>query len=386
MVNNVDDIISAPGINYGKEFSEFINIPYSGTYQVIHNIKPDFKKRLIDEDDKFNFDLFVAVFYFLARVEEYEETEKDEHGRYRSSNSSLAASNILDIPIVDLWIAELKGYIEKKWRINISYNREYTFSSTIDVDHIYAYKNKPLGIQLGGLTKDVLSLSFGRIKDRFSINDPYDRLEDMIAWHRNNGSDVQFFVLTAKRTNRDKNLDPESLDFQKKISQIAKNNKLGIHPSYYAEEKKSICAEKDRLASITGVSIKSSRQHYLRLQIPSMYRALINCGIEEDHTMGYPDVIGFRAGTSYPFYWYDLEQDEVSNLRIIPFQVMDVTMKQYLGLSPEEGLERTKQIIDMIKPMKGNFGLIWHNSSFYAREGWSGWESVYKSILEYAKP
>lgn len=386
LVKNQRDVVSGPCFNYGLQFPDAVVIPYASAFQEIKNIKVDFGEQLINADNRFSFDFFLAIFYLLARVEEYEPIEKDEHGRYLSTNSSLANKDLLRVPLIDLWIAELRDFIAKKWKVNIPYKRIYSFSSTIDIDHFYAYKNKPLAIQLGGFIRDSLLFKFGRLVDRFSSDDPYDRLNDMIAWHQDLGLQFQFFVLTAQRTDRDKSLDPQSSQFRRKVAELAKSNAVGIHPSYYAEDNNSLITEKTLLESIVAKPVTRSRQHYLRMSMPHTCRALIDSGIKEDNTMGYPDVLGFRSGTSYPFYWYDLEQDEVSNLKIIPFQVMDVTMKQYLGLSPEEGLEKSKEIIDIIKSVNGNFGLIWHNSSFYSREGWSGWEGVYKSILEYAKP
>ena len=39
--------------------------------------------------------------------------------------------------------------------------------------------------------------------------------------------------------------------------------------------------------------------------------------------MGYGSINGFRASVASSFYWYDLEKEEATTLRIFPFCFMD---------------------------------------------------------------
>ena len=116
------------------------------------------------------------------------------------------------------------------------------------------------------------------------------------------------------------------------------------------------------------------------------YRNLLENGIEEDYTMGYADSVGFRAGTSQPFYWYDLESDKVTTLKVIPFCIMDVTLRKYLGHSPDAAIELISGLVNTLKSVGGHCSFIWHNSSFYAAEGWKGWDRVYTQLLQIASP
>ena len=60
----------------------------------------------------------------------------------------------------------------------------------------------------------------------------------------------------------------------------------------------------------------------------NLTRILIDAGIAEDYSMGYPDEPGFRAGIARPYYFYDVAEDHQTNLKIFPFQVMDATLYQ----------------------------------------------------------
>jgi hypothetical protein len=65
--------------------------------------------------------------------------------------------------------------------------------------------------------------------------------------------------------------------------------------------------------------------------------------------------------------------------------MMDVTLKQYMKLDHESAWQICQQIIEEIKTHRGYCSLIWHNSSFFELESWSGWKAVYSKLLSYAK-
>ena len=114
-------------------------------------------------------------------------------------------------------------------------------------------------------------------------------------------------------------------------------------------------------------------------------RNLENLKIEEDYTLGYSDSIGFRASTARSFLWYDLQKERISSLRLYPFQVMDVSLFNYMQLNCQEAEKEISNILKMIKTYGGTFRTIWHNSSFYDLEGWTEErQELYKSIYKMA--
>ena len=120
----------------------------------------------------------------------------------------------------------------------------------------------------------------------------------------------------------------------------------------------------------------------MKLRFPETYQNLLKVGILEDYSMGYADDIGFRAGIATPFYWYDLENEQATALKIHPFAVMEVTMQQYLQLSPEEAVEQVKPLIAATKAVGGTFSTLWHNSTLSNIEEWEGWRKVYEKIIK----
>lgn len=173
---------------------------------------------------------------------------------------------------------------------------------------------------------------------------------------------------------------------QSTIKNITDKFLIGIHPSYKSFKKPNkVETEIARLNSVSGKQIVRSRQHFLQLNFPYTYRNLIEQGIQEDYTMGNPNVIGFRASIASPFFFYDLKRDDTTALRIFPFAAMDSTLYYYLKVTAESGLEELKLITDEIKKVNGTFIFIAHNDLVGKNSIWKGWQNCFEEFIEYAK-
>ena len=97
--------------------------------------------------------------------------------------------------------------------------------------------------------------------------------------------------------------------------------------------------------------------------------------------MGFASQVGFRAGICTPFLWFDLEENKSTDLKIIPFQVMDGTLNQYLKLKPKEALNLIESIKKEVKSVNGLFVTLWHNESLSEIREWKGWRTVYEQMI-----
>lgn len=97
--------------------------------------------------------------------------------------------------------------------------------------------------------------------------------------------------------------------------------------------------------------------------------------------MGYAEAIGFRASTGNEYTWYDLGTEKPTALRIVPFQIMDVTLKNYLHLTPFEAKTNIANIIAHAKKANTPISFIWHNSSLDEEGEWKGWRDIYAFLL-----
>ena len=138
------------------------------------------------------------------------------------------------------------------------------------------------------------------------------------------------FFLLANYGRLDKNVSYKSKKYQSLINYFKQFFEIGIHASYASlSNPKNLHLEIERLNSISGLSITKNRQHYLVLNLPSNYENLIKNNILEDYSMGFPDDIGFRAGTSHSFNFFNLKENTATDLLLRPFFAMDITKRKF---------------------------------------------------------
>ena len=163
------------------------------------------------------------------------------------------------------------------------------------------------------------------------------------------------------------------------IRSISKNHLIGIHPSYNSfNSLKTLKMEISRLDNIVTTT-SMSRFHYLRFSLPESYQILLRAGIKQDFSMGFVDRIGFRAGTCTPFYFYDLENELTTNLKILPFAYMDGVLNDKLKYNTENSSKLISEIKQQVKNVNGSFNAVWHNESLSNQDRWNGWRRVFES-------
>ncbi|MBF26036.1 MAG: hypothetical protein CMP49_05955 [Flavobacteriales bacterium] len=335
------------------------------------------------------FDPFAASFYMLTRYEEYLPHKKDKIGRFSFDQSVAYKNNFLTTPVVDKWILFIKEKLLDKFPKIIFKKQKFNFINTVDIDNAYSYLEKGFFRTLGSTIKDILCLNSQNIIERFKViflnkKDPYDTYDELLRIHKSYGLNTIFFFLLGDYDKYDKNIHYLNQKLREKIKFISEYCDVGIHLSFSSiNNNSSIFVEIDRLRKILNTEITKNRQHYLYLNIPHNYRNLIQAGIKSDYSMGYPAHPGFRAGTSYNFYFYDLEKNISTNLLLYPLSVMDVSLNSYLKLNPEKSNELIQQIINNIKSVNGTFMSLWHNESLNYNNKWKGWDSVYENMIRY---
>lgn len=339
----------------------------------------------------FGIDGLARAFFEISRYEEYNTQNRDIHGRFTGIQSNAFKNGYLQRPIVHEIAEDLKQKLRHRYGNIVFRTTNYTFLPTYDIDMAWRYAHKGFIRSVLASLRDGLHGDFTTLRQRIKVyqgrvGDPdfvFDYLEKL---HRYYGLEPILFWLLGNYAQYDKNIHFKNTHFKNLILNIAKQYPVGIHPSYRSNENLNILkmevARLQNMLSPTSLSPIKSRQHFLKLTFPTTYRHLIAAGITDDYSMGYADQIGFRAGVAIPFNWYDVERDEVTNLKIHPFQVMDVTLQQYLKLSPTEATTAVKPLIEITKSIGGTFTTLWHNTSLSEMNEWKGWRVVYESIMD----
>jgi hypothetical protein len=340
-----------------------------------------------DSDSDFPFDIFAAAFFLISRYEEYLEYQPDEFGRFKASSSIAFKNGFLGIPVVELWAKEIAKALLKKFRSLTFKRNEYSALVTIDIDQPFAYLGKNLLRTVGGLFND-LTKNTGSASERYRIitkgdKDPYQVFDYVTESTDKYKADTRFFIPVGDYSKYDKNPSWKNDEYRQLIRTLSGKYKYGLHPSYYAAKDPSLLIkEATHLKDILVRDITRSRFHYVRLFIPLSYRYLLGAGIDEDYSMGYPEEPGFRAGIARPFYFYDVLEDKTTDLKVIPFQVMDGTLFKYKNLSPEASKDLILKLITETMKVGGLFVSIWHNTSLQNNKEWQRWREVFEYMLK----
>lgn len=336
------------------------------------------------------YDIFAASFYLISRYEEYLPHVKDKHGRFTAEQSLAFKKGFLEKPVVDIWAFKFLQVLKEKFPEYEYSKRNYNYISTIDIDNAFAYKHKSFVRNVGGYLNDIFKFRILNVVSRLAVNlnlksDPYHTFNTILRLQNRYNVKTIFFFLVGDYTTFDTNVSVSKSKYRLLIKEMVDYARVGLHPSYFSMQNSALIKkEKERLESITNTPLKSSRQHYLRFSLPETYQLLIDLEIEEDYSMGYASNVGFRAGTCTPFYFYDLDFEIQTPLKVFPFALMDTTLNDYMKLTPKQSLGRIRDLRNEVKAVNGTFITLFHNETLSDYLRWKGWKRLYESMLKIA--
>ena len=335
------------------------------------------------------FDLLAAAFYLLSRYEEYIEKSVDIHGRYPVEKSLAFRHGFLLQPIVDQWAVKLRKILQAHYPELSFETPHFQFIPSIDVDNVFAFRHKGLLINGYHLLRDLFTGKIPKVTYRLSVilrrrEDPFFNLGKVALLHQECGTFPVFFFHCGCYGKFDKKTILPSYSYRKAKQNISRDFLVGLHPSYRAAFSPFIFRlEGKALEGCTlDKRIYHNRFHYLRFRLPESYRMLSHAHIAHDWSMGYASHSGFRAGTSFPFHFYNIENEKTYKLMIHPFAVMDKTLKSDLKLSREESVSYVLELAQKVKEVNGVFVSIFHNENLTDAFSWKGWRDTYYSLLK----
>lgn len=308
------------------------------------------------------------AFYLLTNYEEYlPECPKDQNGRIIHEQSFVVRHQLHKQATVQHIALEYKNLLSKQkpdfqWKGN-----DYRFVPTFDIDIAYAYKGKTFFHFCGALGKAILTLQWSRAKQiikarhQQDFQDPYDIYDIEKQLCKQHQLQAIYFFLTSHRTQYDRNISPHSPHFSELVQKLKTYSTIGLHPSYHSKNQNDIIKEKNTLEEKGQVKIHYSRQHFLKVKFPDTFRNLIAAGITDDYSLGFYDRIGFRNGMAIPFPFFDVKENNTTNLMLHPLLIMDSAAVQELGIEEKYQKEIT-EFIKEVKTVGGEMIALWHSN------------------------
>lgn len=345
----------------------------------------------VEADEGMDFDLPAAVFYIVSRYEEYHCRSRDAHHRFRFKDSMAYKHGFLDWPIAQVWVEKLVLRLCGQFPALESPKKKFEFLSTIDVDNGFKFRGKPVWRNLGGLVLDGLKFRGRQVRYRFSMlflgkEDPYDNYRWVKRQVKRSKLPVRIFILHTNKGKYDHAVEPGHPDYTELLNKLRKIGKLALHPSYSClDDPGRLIHEKQGLQSkLKRRRMLHVRRHFLRIHFPDSFRQAYEVGFRHEHSVGYSDVLGFRAGLSVSHPFFDVERDASTALMIHPFSVMETVFRYYQKESAEEAFKKIELLMRRVALFGGRFISVWHDRSFSREADARPWAELYRSHLEFA--
>lgn len=344
------------------------------------------------------FDPIASAFFWLSGWQECTTRMRDRHGRFPYEASLQSEWNLNDQPSVDVYRRWLKQHL-RSHEVMVEHRRwgkaSWAVCPTHDID--YLRKWRP-GIVYRELVEYLL-----RNRLRQPLAERLDRMQRVIttarrgsdpyrdSWERMQGEESRrnvgatYFLKTGAHSPYDVEDGFSRGYLRERAAELAEEGfEIGLHPSYHAATHGGYMArELKDLRELTGRSVRSVRQHYLRYVHPLTARIQTDLGFMIDSSMGFAAREGFRNGTCLPFRYYDILEDRVLPIWSFPLAVMDSTLFGYRELTHEGAFERTLQLLDTCREFGGVCVALWHNIIYDPVDG-HGYGNHFEAVLDEA--
>jgi len=342
-------------------------------------------------------DIFGSCFFMLTRYEEIVKKDRDEHGRFPTKTSLAYQAGFFDRPIVNEYLEILWASLTKMWPLLKRKKREFRLRMSHDVDEICSVVGKPIRQiirRIGGdiIVRQAPLLAIRTMHAALSNRpekDPCDTFDFIMDQSEKFGITSTFNCMSdLGHSEYDQRYEIDHPWVRHCLRRIIERGHLiGFHPTYgsylNAERIKSEFIRVKKTAEEEGAEQNEwgGRQHYLRFQNPTTWQHWEDAGLNYDSTVGFVDIIGFRAGCSYEYPVFNLHKRRKLKLLERPLIVMDKNVLSANGKVDGATGNKISDISLLCKKVCGDFTMLWHNGRVISREEKKSYIAAIESLI-----
>lgn len=275
---------------------------------------------------KIPFDLFAAAFYLITRYEEGLPHIKNKEGHFDPSQSLAGINHFLELPVIDCWVKQFYGDLIQAFpQLPPLGAPKVKRSLLFDIALPFQYLHHSLLSNLGLFLRALAAFDFYKIYEQLSVllrlrSDPYNTFEFIKKRCLQNGWKPTFFFLFSKSSPFETTISIYNNAYHDLMKSVSDYFKVSALVSVKSQHRlfEALPEELKYLEKEIHREIKTVRMSQGIISVSELYSALTEMEIEEDYSMGYATVMGYRAGTATPYYHYDLSHELQSPLRIYP--------------------------------------------------------------------
>jgi hypothetical protein len=158
---------------------------------------------------------------------------------------------------------------------------------------------------------------------------------------------------------------------------------VGLHGSYESARAPGVLErERGTLETAIGVSVETTRQHFLHWDVRWTPQLQERAGLRGDSSLGFNRTVGFRAGTSLPFRQFDVAADRALDVVEVPLALQDAALLGPIGMgrSARETREVVERLLGEAAAVGGLLTCVFHPDKLVRPE----WLSLYEWMLDRA--
>lgn len=328
-------------------------------------------------------DLISSAFYFLSCWQEYASPEEiTPTSHYDYFNSFQFRFGFTDIPPVDRYCELLAQIIRRSFPEFVISDiwpegKKFALSLSHNVEFWNLQPNFSAGEQKLKLLKRML---YSLNKDFY--NDPTRLIKIILRREKALKASSSYFILAKSNfPDQRRNYFADEKYFNQ-IVNVLKDNSVNLYASKEAAYQYHFLPPE--LDKLQGFSANGFRVRYLNFRYQYLYKVLEKANIKYDASIGFDERIGYRAGISYPFQPYNMEENRPFNVLEIPLIVLDEALYKQTGANNKKARRRINQLTAIAKKHKSHLSLCWHTHMYDLVEH-PYWANLYWKSLKNAK-
>jgi len=315
------------------------------------------------------------IFEWVSCADEYSIGEHDGAGRVPFSSSYIGRHRLDPcVPYAAVAMHFLQMGIERVCpRCSQERQRSRAFLThmvvnTHDIDFLGGHKtdssyrlakNAVISFLLRHSPKAAANQAAHAVSVAMGGKDPLDQIPRLAAREFDKSITSSYYVLCRHGHRRDGNYHVGEPGAVEMMRHLPEGMEIGVHGSYCSlEDSDGLAVEFDRLREL-GFNPIGGRQHWLRFTMQKLVNAVRQAGAAYDASLGWPDVIGYRAGACFAFPPYDFEREAAAPFLEVPLAVMDQSVSHRSGMAAIRDLLKTSR-----RYAWGGISVLWHPTAF----------------------
>ena len=339
-----------------------------------------------DEGSSIPYDIFAATFYMLSRYEEHIPHLKDDMNRFYTNGSLAGKHKFANKPVVDMWAKQFLDCFSEFFAETLISPPKLRLQTILEVPEAFAYKSKSMLRTTVESVFDIFNFRFVKLFERFAVRlsfkpDPFDIYNAWIDLHKKYNIPTKVMFLFARPSANDRNISIFKHRFLKKIKDVADYMPTSLLASYQSTDQPQLLQiEVNRFSEIIHHPLKDIRQHLIRLRFPTSYDHFTKLGFVNDYSLQFGDYLGYRAGTGFPFQFYNLSKEHRSNLFIHPVVANEAVLRA------KRFPRKARRLLEQCKTYNKEYGtpltLVLTNTIMDERIKNKSWKRMFNEFLE----